>query len=117
MADRPILKSDIVEDIPFVPVTEEEGHKFVFYTKIPDCTWRSIISNHPQFTKEKAMEDYKSRMRDEHSQLIERIGKLKAFLWTKAFMDLPETARQRLIEQCAHMRAYERVLAERISLD
>lgn len=61
------------------------------------------------------MSDYKFRMLDEHSQLVDRMNKLKAFLWQPIFNGLSEDARGDLIKQLAYMEGYERTPAERIS--
>jgi hypothetical protein len=61
------------------------------------------------------MSDHKQRMLDEHSQLIERIGKLKSFLWGDLYNSLDADAKTLLIQQLAYMQGYETILATRIS--
>ena len=61
------------------------------------------------------MSDFKSRLMIEHNELIDRIGKLKSFLWGSIFNGLEETDRALLIKQLAFMEAYERTLATRIT--
>lgn len=59
--------------------------------------------------------DFRQRMTHEHNELVDRIGKLKTFLWSSTFNSLKAQDRELLIEQLSHMKAYERVLAERIT--
>lgn len=61
------------------------------------------------------MNDFRQRMFDEHSQLIDRINKLKSFLWGALFNGLENGDKTLLIEQLGAMKAYEKALAERIS--
>ena len=61
------------------------------------------------------MSDFKSRMIDEHSQLVDRIGKLKGFLWGDLYNSLDADSKTLLIQQLAYMQGYETILATRIS--
>ena len=59
-----------------------------------------------------------SRACDEQRELGERMNKLSNFMRTEAFMqNLPNDARERLIEQLDYMHNYYMVLTRRIFLD
>ena len=62
------------------------------------------------------MFDFKERLVAEHSELVERMYKLREFLWGDTFNSLENKHKQLLIEQLAHMQGYESVLAYRLSL-
>jgi hypothetical protein len=62
------------------------------------------------------MDDFKSRMVDEHNQLIDRMNKLKSFLWSEKFDQLSPEIKSLLIKQLAFMEGYESTLASRIIL-
>lgn len=60
---------------------------------------------------------YVQRMVDEHLQLNDRIRKLRAFLDSRAFADLPAVPQQFLNRQLAAMVEYDDVLATRIEYE
>lgn len=51
----------------------------------------------------------------EYSELQRRVEKLKSFIGTQGFRDLPEIDRLDLSEQLQHMNGYLEVLSRRVS--
>lgn len=62
------------------------------------------------------MSDFKTRLQDEKQHLDERLGKLKTFLGTTAYTELPERQQDLLMEQSIVMTSYSDILEERLSL-
>ncbi len=60
------------------------------------------------------MSDFRARLFEEHDQLHRRIEKLKTFIVSDQYDQLPEIDRKDLKEQLTHMEAYERVLSRRV---
>ena len=60
------------------------------------------------------MSDFRSRLFEERTQLFSRIEKLKRFILSDAFDDLPEIERRALKEQLVHMQNYFAVLDIRV---
>lgn len=61
------------------------------------------------------MSTYITRMEAEHAQLVGRLQNLEHFLGKPEYDALGLADRILLVEQCGHMRAYERVLSARLS--
>ena len=61
------------------------------------------------------MSDFRSRLFEERTQLFSRIEKLKAFIVSGAFDDLPDIEQSALKEQIVHMQNYFAVLDGRVS--
>ncbi len=61
------------------------------------------------------MNDYQSRLFQEHSDLLSKIEKLKAFICGDTYETLPDVDRKDLKEQLTHMEAYFSVLSRRTS--
>ena len=61
------------------------------------------------------MSDFRSRLYEERDQLLDRIEKLKTFIVSARFDDLPEIERKALKEQLPHMQGYFDVLDKRVS--
>jgi len=61
------------------------------------------------------MSDFRSRLYEEHSELNQRTEKLKNFIVSEKFDDLPEVDKVDLKEQFKHMEAYSSVLNRRVS--
>lgn len=61
------------------------------------------------------MDDFRSRLFTEFSELQQRIEKLKVFILGDKFESLPEIDRKDLKEQLGHMEAYCKVLNRRVS--
>ncbi len=74
--------------------------------------WRASL---PQMTQTAPPTDFRDRVRLEHRELNERLGKLEAFIDTEPFERLPEAERGRLRVQSVAMRSYSTVLADRIA--
>ena len=61
------------------------------------------------------MSDFRKRLKDEYSQLLYRIEKLKIFIVSDALDSLSDIERKDLKEQLKHMEAYFDVLSRRVS--
>ena len=61
------------------------------------------------------MSDFRARMFEEHSQLSQRIDKLKEFVLSEKYDTLPEIDRTDLKKQLGHMERYFDVLSNRVS--
>ena len=61
------------------------------------------------------MSDFRARLFAEHSELAQRIEKLKAFIVSDKYDGLPGIDRTDLKEQLKHMEAYGGVLMRRVS--
>ena len=61
------------------------------------------------------MSDFRARVFEEHSQLHQRIDKLKAFIVSDKYGELPDIDRTDLKEQLRHMEGYFDVLHKRVS--
>lgn len=61
------------------------------------------------------MDDFRSRLFTEFSELQQRIEKLKAFILGRYFDTLPEIDRTDMKEQLEHMELYCKVLNRRVS--
>ena len=60
------------------------------------------------------MSDFRARMFEEHSQLSQRIDKLKEFVLSEKYDTLPEIDRTDLKKQLGHMERYFDVLSNRV---
>lgn len=58
--------------------------------------------------------DYEPRLVEEHTEISCKLAKLKGFLRTDAFEELPETEQNWLIIQCAAMKRYYEALSNRL---
>ncbi len=61
------------------------------------------------------MSNYRARAMEEFGELGRKIEKLKAFVISKTYDDLPEIERTALKDQLGHMEAYHSVLHGRVS--
>lgn len=61
------------------------------------------------------MSDFRKRLYEEHSQLLDRIEKLKSFILGELFESLPDIERKSLKNQLVHMEAYFDELNKRVS--
>jgi hypothetical protein len=61
------------------------------------------------------MSNFRARLFEEHTQLIERINKLKAFIVSDQYEALPEIERNALKQQLKFMEGYFDVLSKRCS--
>lgn len=66
-------------------------------------------------TKVIQMSDYRARAMQEHSELNQKIEKLKGFIVGEAYDELPEVDRKDLKAQLGHMEGYFSVLNRRVS--
>ena len=63
------------------------------------------------------MEPYQQRLVEEQVQLAQRINKLKRFIYSQIFKELPQAKRDLLGEQLSLMVAYLKILDQRIELE
>lgn len=61
------------------------------------------------------MSTVRARVFEEHTQLGQRIDRLRAFIISEQFEALPDVERADLREQLKHMQAYFNVLSNRVS--
>lgn len=61
------------------------------------------------------MSDFRGRLFEEHTQLSQRIDKLKEFIISEKYDALSEIDRSDLKEQLAHMERYFGVISRRVS--
>lgn len=61
------------------------------------------------------LKPHQTRVVTEKSELDEKLGKLRGFLSTDVFAELPNDEQERLQLQADHMTAYSNVLGERIA--
>jgi hypothetical protein len=61
------------------------------------------------------MSDYRARVFEEFSDLDRKIRKLKEFILSDEYENLPDVDRADLKEQLHHMKAYHQVLLRRTS--
>ena len=60
-------------------------------------------------------DDFRGRLFEEHTQLSQRIDKLKEFIVSEKYDKLPEIDRSDLKKQLGHMEQYFNVLCRRVS--
>jgi hypothetical protein len=60
------------------------------------------------------LEDWQQRVVDEQSELFDKLEKLVAFTTAEGFKKLPVDKQEQLVQQAAHMNAYNDILAARI---
>jgi len=61
------------------------------------------------------MSDFRARLFEEHSQLSQRIDRLKEFILSEKFDTLPEIDKSDLKRQLPHMEGYFSILSNRVS--
>lgn len=61
------------------------------------------------------MSDFRSRLFQERTELLQKIDKLRTFIVSTAFESLQEIDRVDLREQLTHMEGYASVLERRVS--
>ena len=61
------------------------------------------------------MSDFRARLFEEHGDLNKKIDKLKAFIISDKYDELPEVDRKDLKEQLKHMEGYFSILTNRVS--
>ncbi len=60
-------------------------------------------------------DETRARLFEEHATLERRVDRLKDFIVTQKFDELPEIDRKDLKEQLGYMRAYLQVVSRRVS--
>lgn len=61
------------------------------------------------------MSDFRARLFQERTDLLQKIEKLTTFIISEKFLSLPEIDRMDLREQLGHMKKYASVLERRVS--
>lgn len=60
-------------------------------------------------------DDWRGRLFEEHSDLHRKIEKLKKFMLSEEFRQIPEVDQIDMTEQLSHMQKYHQVLMRRVS--
>jgi len=61
------------------------------------------------------MSDFRARLFEEHSQLSQRIDRLKEFILSEKYDTLPDIDKSDLKRQLSHMEGYFSILSKRVS--